>query len=184
MITSLSSTTKSLKKVGRRDEDATVVTIDQFRKAVGADLTYAWFPVGERPTVPVSASREGLNFLGALTETGETLFLECNGSFTKEVTVRFLQTLQANFGEELVVVLDQGSYFTANKVREFAEDSEVELLYLPTGMAKLNPTEECWRQLRSALGNRYFGTVDELRKGIRSAMETIDPPGIYQYLCR
>jgi len=151
---------------------------------VGADLTYAWFPVDVRPTVDVSASRNGLNFLGALTEEGETLFAECNGSFTKEVTIQFLRALQAKFGEKLVVVLDKGSYFTAKKVKQFAADSKIELVYLPTGMAKLNPTEECWRQLRSALGNRYFGTVDELRDGIRSAMETIDPPGIYQYLCR
>jgi transposase len=82
------------------------------------------------------------------------------------------------------VVLDKGSYFTAKKVKQFAENSKIELLYLPTGMAKLNPTEECWRQLRSALGNSYFGEIDELRSGIRSAMEEIDPPGLYQYLCR
>lgn len=160
------------------------MTIDQFRKTVGADLTYAWFPVDERPTVDVSAARDGINFLGALTEAGETLFLECNGSFTKEVTVQFLQVLQAEIGEKLVVLLDRGSYFTAKKVKRFVEDTQIELVYFPTGMAKLNPTEECWRQLRSALGNRYFGTLDELRNGIRSAMETINPPGIYQYLCR
>jgi transposase len=134
--------------------------------------------------VEVSASREGINLLGALTETGETMFLECTGSFTKEVTIQFLQALQARFREELVVVLDKGTYFTANKVTEFMEETEIELLYLPTGMAKLNPTEECWRQLRSALGNRYFDSLDELRTGIRSALETINPPGIYQYLCR
>lgn len=180
----MNNTTRILKKIGRRDDDTTVVTIDQFRKTVGADLTYAWFPVDERPTVDVSASRDGITFLGGLTENGETLFLECNGSFTKEVTVQVLQALQATFGEKLVVVLDKGSYFTAKKVRQFVEDSKIELLYLPTGMAKLNPTEECWRQLRSALGNRYFGTVDELRNGIRSALESINPPGIYQYLCR
>ena len=55
-----------------------VITIDQFRKTVGADLTYAWFPVNERPTVDVSASRKGINLLGALTEDGETMFLECD----------------------------------------------------------------------------------------------------------
>lgn len=160
------------------------MTIDQFRKTVGADLTYAWFPVDERPTVDVSASRDGLNFLGALTEDGETLFVECTGSFTKEVTIQFLQVLQAEIGEKLVVLLDKGTYFTAEKVKQFVEGTQIELVYFPTGMAKLNPTEECWRQLRSALGNRYFGTLDKLRNGIRSAMETIDPPGIYQYLCR
>ena len=132
----------------------------------------------------VSASREGINFLGGLTERGETLFLECNGSFTKESTVQFLQALQARFGEKLLVVLDKGSYFTAKKVKQFAENSKLELLYLPTGRAKLNPTEECWRQLRLGLGNRYFGEIDELRNAIRSAMKEINPPGVYQYLCR
>lgn len=160
------------------------MTIDQFRKSVGADLTYAWFPVDERPTVEVSASRDGINFLGALTEEGETLFLECNGSFTKEVTVQFLQVLQAELGKKLVVFLDKASYFTAKKVKRFVEDTQIELVYFPTGMAKLNPTEECWRQLRMVLGNQYFGSLDELRAAIRPALDSIDPPGIYQYICR
>ena len=56
--------------------------------------------------------------------------------------IQFLQALQSRFGEE-IVMLDTGSYFTANKVREFVEGTERELLYLPTGMAKLDPTEEC-----------------------------------------
>ena len=132
----------------------------------------------------VSASREGINLLGTLTETGETMFLECTGSFIKKVTIQLLQALQSKFGEEPVVVLNKGLYFTANKVREFVEGTERELLYLPTGMAKLDPIEEYWRQLRTALGNRYFGSLDELRAGIRSALETINPPEIYQYLCR
>ena len=96
-----------------------------------------------------------------MTENGETMFLECNGSFTEDVTVRFLQALQERFGEELIVVLDKGTYFTANKVKEFAEKAGIELLYLPTGMAKLNPTEECWRQLRLALGNSIRIRISE-----------------------
>ena len=115
---------RTSKKVGHRDADKTVITTAQFQKTVGADLTYVWFPVNERPTVDVSASREGINLLGALTETGETMFLECTGSFIKEVTTQFLQALQSEFGEEPVVVLDTDSYFTANKVREFVEGTE------------------------------------------------------------
>jgi len=74
--------------------------------------------------VDVSASREGINLLGTLTETGETMFLECTGSFVKEVTIQLLQALQSKFGEEPVVVLNKGLYFTANKVREFVEGTE------------------------------------------------------------
>jgi transposase len=53
-----------------------------------------------------------------------------------------------------------------------------------TGSPDLNPTEEYWRQLKLALGNRYFATCEEIRSAIWPALETISPPGIYQYLCR
>ena len=48
------------------------------------------------------------------------MFLECTGSFIKEVTVQFFEALQSRFGEKLVIVLDKRSCFTANKVKEFA----------------------------------------------------------------
>ena len=144
----------------------------------------AWFPVGERPTVEVSASREGVNLLGAVTEHGETTVLECGGSFTGGVTIRFLQHLQAEFDEKLVVLLDQATHFTAKAVKNFAADESIELVYFPTGSPDLNPTEEYWRQLKLALGNRYFATCEEIRTALWPALETMSPPGIYQYLCR
>lgn len=131
----------------------------------------------------VSASREGVNLLGAVTEYGETTVLECGGSFTSKVTIRFLTHLQQKFGEKLVVILDQATYFTAVAVKHFAGDEPIELVYLPTGSPDLNPTEEYWRQLKLALGNRYFATCGEIRSALWPALETISPPGIYQYLC-
>ena len=44
---------------------------------------------------------------------GETTVLECGGSFTGTVTIHFLEHLQTEFGEKLVVLLDQATYFTA-----------------------------------------------------------------------
>ena len=99
------------------------------------------------------------------------------------MTIRFLQHLQAEFDEKLVVLLDQATYFTAKAVKNFVADEPIELVYFPTGSPDLNPTEEYWRQLKQALGNRYFGTCDEIRSAIWPALETISPPGIYQYLC-
>lgn len=50
----------------------------------------------------------------------------CNGSFTKDVTVLFLQVLRAEFGENLVVVLDRASFFSAKKVKRFVEDAKTD----------------------------------------------------------
>ena len=158
--------------------------VDQFRKTVGADLAYAWFPVNERPTVDVSASREGINLLGALTETGEDVsgvyWIVHQGSHylvSPSAPVQVWRRTCRRVGHRLILHSEQ-----SQRIRR--GNGERELLYLPTGMAKFDPTEECWRQLRTALGNRYFGSLDELRAGIQSALETINPPEIYQYLCR
>lgn len=94
-----------------------------------------------------------MNLLGAVTEYGEITILECGGSFTGEVTIRFLQHLQDEFGEKLVVILDQATYFTAEVVKNFASDESIELVYLPAGSPDLNPTEEYWRRFKQTLGN-------------------------------
>jgi hypothetical protein len=62
---------ETVRKVLRCDEDATVVTLDQPRKAIGADRDSAWGRDDERSPVEVSASRGGVNLLGAVTESGE-----------------------------------------------------------------------------------------------------------------
>ena len=149
---------------------------------MGADLTYGWFPVGKRTTVEVSADRDGINLLGAMTDDGETLFLECGGSFTGAVTTHFLEVLTDAFGEELLVVLDQAPYFIANKVREHVADTPTELLYLPAGSPDFNPTEECWHQFTQTLGNQYFADCEELRTAIWPALDSIDSPDIFEYL--
>lgn len=125
----------------------------------------------------MSASREGVNLLGAVTDNGETTVLECGRSFTGEVTICFLEHLQAEFGEKLVVLLDQTTYFTAAAVKNFAADEPIELVYFPTGSPDLNPTKEYWRRLKKALGNRYFETLDEIRSANWDALDSISPPG-------
>ena len=87
------------------------------------------------------------------------------------------------FGEKICVILDNASYFTANKVQEFVEDTPIELCYLPRGSPELNPTEECWRRLNQELGNRLFDTLDELCDAALAALDTIDPPNVLTYLC-
>ena len=104
----------------------------------------------ERPTVGVSASREEVNPLCAVTETGETSVLECGGPFTGEVAIRFLEHLQAQFGEKLVVLLNKATYFTATAVKNFVADEPIELVYFPTGLPDLNPTGGYHRRLEQA----------------------------------
>jgi len=170
------------KKLSKGSDDYTVVVVDQTRKGVKTALGYGWFKQGERPTIDVSGGWQTAKLLGAVTETGESRYFRCSSNFTSEVTIHLLQALQREFGEKLVVVLDNAPYFASKAVTEFVENSPIELCYLPRYSPHLNPVEECWRQLTSVLKNRLFEDLDDLHQAISNALDTITPPNVFNYL--
>lgn len=157
--------------------------MDQTRKAVGCELYRAWFPAGKRIPLPYCKTYEGVKLLGAVSEDGETFFTEVADSFTSEVTVRFLQALQDEFGDHIHIILDNATYFASNHVEEFVEDTAIQLTFLPAGSPDMNPVEECWWQFKRALGNRYFSDITELRSAVWDAIDKTNPPEITDYLC-
>lgn len=174
---------RSKKLTSTLPDDYTTVAIDQTRKSLGCDLYRAWFPSGERTSLPYWSESDALTFLGAVTETQETFFAEVADHFTSDVTIHFLEALQAEFGEKIHVVLDNAAYFASNQVAEFVEESKLKATYLPTGSPDMNPVEECWRQLKRSLGNRFFQSLDELRTEAFDALEAVSPPELIDYFC-
>jgi hypothetical protein len=130
----------------------------------------------------VTGAWDSTKLLGAVSDSDETLFLPCAENFNSDTTIRLLDALQAKFGKKICVVLDNASYFTANAVQEFVEDTPIELCYLPRGSALVTPAEECWRQLDQELGNRLFDTLNDLRDAALSALNRIEVPDIFTYL--
>lgn len=173
---------KGLKKLTRRSDDATVVVIDQTRRRLRTYLGHGWFKTGERASVDVSEQWDATKLLGALTEHGETRFFRTESNFNSEVTVHFLKALQNDFGENLIVVLDNAPYFSSKKVRKFAEDAGIELCYLPRYSPQLNPVEECWRQLNLFIKNRLFDDLNDMNRTIHNALDSINPPIMSNYL--
>jgi transposase len=163
------------------DEEYTIIAIDQTRQLL-SKLTHAWFPEDERPSLPVTGKWESLKMLGGVTDEGDLFCLPCEDTFNSDLTIRWLDALQERFGEKICVVLDNASYFRANKVQDYADETSIELCYLPRGSPELNPAEECWRQLDQELGNRLFDDLDELRDAVFGALESIDLPNVFKYL--
>ena len=125
---------------------------------------------------------DSIKLLGAVSDSSETFFLPCEENFNSDTTIRLLDALQTVFGEKICVVLANASYFTANKLQEFVEDTPIKLCYLPRGSPELNPVEECWCRFDQALGNRLFDTLDELQEAALTALDDINPSNIFTYL--
>jgi transposase len=184
MRTNARSFAKTSKKLtSNLPEKYTTVAIDQTRKAVGCELYRAWFPEGERIELPYWKTYEGVKLLGAVTEEEELFVTEVADSFKSDVTIQFLKAIQTKFGEQLHIIPDNATYFTSQKVQEFIEESALKVTYLPTGSPDMNPVEECWRQVKRGLGNRFFGSIDELRPAIWAAIDSVSILDVRDYLC-
>ena len=161
--------------------DATVVCIDQTKTSVNGDPTQAWFERNSRPSVELSGLRDWTCLLGAVTEDGESFFSRFPEYVTAEHAKHFILAVYEEFEENLIIVHDGASYFRASAVTDLAGRDDLDFVRLPAYRPDLNPVEECWRQLDSALGNRYFESVHHLTELIDATLDQLSLPTVSNY---
>ncbi len=119
--------------------------------------------------------------LGAITEDGNRFFSRFEEYVTAKHAKHFILALCEEFQEDLIVVLDGAPYFRASAVTDLAARDDLALVRLPAYSPELNPVEECWRQLKNALGNRFFDSLNELNAAIDKALDQISVPSVSSY---
>ncbi|TMT87014.1 IS630 family transposase [Haloterrigena sp. H1] len=168
-------------KKKRQEMDATVVCIDQTKKSVQVEPRAAWFPRGTRPSVELSGRRDWTCLLGAITEDGDRFFSRFEEYVTADHAKHFILALCKEFEEDLIIVLDGAPYFRASAVTDLAARDDLAFVTLPAYSPELNPVEECWRQLQSALSNRFFDSLSELTAAIDTALDQLSIPDMSNY---
>jgi hypothetical protein len=102
----------------------TCIVIDQFNKPIETVRRRGWPQIGSDPTVDVKSSTKRVTVLGAITHEGESVYCWTEENLTAAHGVRLLGALQAQFGEEIVVCLDQASYFSAKDLWNHVSDEK------------------------------------------------------------
>jgi hypothetical protein len=148
----------------------------------------------------VSGSRHGVTVLGAISHTGESFYTWSEETLTADHGLRLLRAITDEFGEKVIVLLDQAPYFYAKDLWEFVggdrttesiEDTgvegvvgeELQIWYFPSHAPELNPVEGCWNQFESWFNFRLVRSVDHLKSLLTTAFERINSPNICNYLC-
>lgn len=94
--------TGSQKKRDSLGDEYTIITIDQTQQVLST-LIYAWFPEGERPSLPVTGAWDSIKLLGAVSDTDKTFFLPCAENFNSDTTVRLLDALQTRLARKSIL---------------------------------------------------------------------------------
>jgi transposase len=85
------------------------------------------------------------------------------------------------FENELIVELDGAPYFQASVVTDLVARDDPAFVTFSPYSPELNPVEECWRQLQTALSNRFFDSLDELTTAIDAALDPLSLPKVSNY---
>lgn len=121
----------------------------------------------------LSGQRDLTCLLSAVTDNGDCFFSRFTEYVTAQHAKHFILALYSEFKDDFIIVLDGASYFRASAVMDLAARDGLAFVRLPVYHPDLNPVGECWKQLKSALGNCYFSSLSELTTAIDAALEQI-----------
>jgi hypothetical protein len=110
-----------------------------------------------------------------------------------------LAGLEAEFGKELIALIDRAGYFYARDLWEFVSgerrtetiaETVVERVlnemfqawYFLPRLPELNPVEQCWNQLEEWFNYRLIDDLSHLQEKLRIAIDEIDELNLFNYL--
>lgn len=132
-------------------------------------------PKGERvvDSVPKNYG-ENVIMLGALSASGVEALMTVSGATESEVFLTFMREVLAPTLEPGdIVVWDNLGAHRSQAVRAVVEAQGARLLFLPPYSPDMNPIEQCWSKIKTALLAAKARTREALKAVIKLALTTI-----------
>lgn len=152
-----------------------LVFVDECGSNIALTRLYARSPKGKRAYGAIPRNRRAnITLLAALSlqGMGEALILEGSAD-TLVFEIYIEQVLAPSLSPGQIVVMDNLSTHTGEKVRQVTEASGCRLLFLPSYSPDLSPIEEAFSKLKTFLRRAGARTHEALREAIAQAITTI-----------
>jgi transposase len=158
--------------------DAAVLYADESRIQLLPLIRAMWHWVGQQIRVPTPGNHKTRSLFGALNiRTGQWTYLVREHMY-KEDFIAFLEHLLTVYASgPIILIVDNYSSHTAGLVTAWlAEQSRLQLHYLPTYCSHLNPVENIWLRLKGQLAaNRLHGSLQCLLEAVARFFDDMTP---------
>jgi transposase len=113
-------------------------------------------PKGQTPVIRLSARRESINLISAVTNQGKIRFRFFDASMNADILIDFMRRLIKDSRRKVFLILDNLRVHHARKVRIWLSDhaDEIEVFYLPAYSPELNPDEYLNCDLKAGVHSR------------------------------
>lgn len=152
-----------------KDPNYVVLTSDETRLQLEAEIRRAWLVKGRRTIVKTQRSDEHQNYLGFLNQkTGECQVHPIKRGNQTE-TIRVLKkVMRQNKGKKVCVIWDNAKWHNGKVLRaELAKQKQLKDLYLihfPPYTPDHNPIEHVWEDAKGAISNRGGSKFETIKQ--------------------
>ena len=150
--------------------DKIIVTYDQARFTLDADVRRCWAFKGTTPIVYKNGSKESISIGGAYSSTNKFHFYQMDWQ-VKENVLENIRLIHKEFPNFFLSLIKQHG-IRINSLKVIFKRTTFHICFFPTGASDLNPTEECWNQTRAEVtANKSHNSKEQLLKNLGSVLE-------------
>jgi len=132
---------------------------------------YGWMRKGKERKLKSNTGRQRINLHGAINiETLDVEIIESE-KVNSESTVDLLRKIEKSCpcAQKIHVILDNARYHYSRIVREYLQNSRINLVFLPIYSPHLNLIERLWKLFKKkVLYNRYYGKFKDFKKACKN----------------
>ena len=155
--------------------DTILLSQDESRFASESNRITSWSTKGT--SISYSGYRYGtsLNCFGSFNlHTGHLIssFHDTGNALT---TVEHFKIVREHYGDKpIAYFIDNASWHKTKKVREYCDENNITLLFLPPYSPEYNPIERVWGYLKSKVKNVYFSTAKKFVSFVSDLLQNIN----------
>ena len=158
-------------------EGIEVVFIDAVHPEHNALAAYGWIKRGSTRELKTNSGRQRLNLHGAINaETHEITVIESE-TVDSSSTINLFSAIENKYPAApcIKVILDNAKYHYSTLVKEYVENSRIELVFLPSYSPNLNLIERLWGFFKKkVLYNTYYENIKAFRSACITFFSQID----------
>ncbi|WP_256377139.1 MULTISPECIES: IS630 family transposase [spotted fever group] len=156
--------------------DECIYFMDSVHPQYQTRARFGWIRKNAVKTLPSFSGWKRKHIIGAINLKSLNVVTTDNPKVNGDYIIEFLKKLEENNQDKskIYLICDNAGYRRSKKVREYLQNSKIELVFLPPYSPNLNPIERLWKFMHSIISNnKFYANFETFTDSIRLFFENI-----------